>query len=100
MQTPHYSGIVVVDGVLNYQTLVYSFEGELLSQIQPYERALGVKSVAASPNNSLIAMGSYDQVLRVMTPFTWKIAFEYAHIHPREMHQGVKCPSMVSGHAQ
>lgn len=47
---------------------------------QAYESGLGVKSVSWSPCGQFLAIGSYDQMLRVVNRLTWKTFAEFLHL--------------------
>ena len=51
----------------------------LLKQHQPYENALGIKSVRFSNNGEFLAVGSYDQVVRIFNCLTWDLITEFKH---------------------
>lgn len=61
------------------QVLIYSPDGRCLSKYQAYESGLGVKSVSWSPCSQFLAVGSYDQMLRVLNHLTWKVFAEFVH---------------------
>lgn len=43
------------------------------------EPCLGIKSVRWSPSSQFLAIGSYDQKLRLLNNYTWKPSIEFAH---------------------
>ena len=57
--------------------------GELLGRLEAYSHALGVKSLSWSPNGTLLAVGSYDQCARLVSPVTWKPVVVLKHVHPK-----------------
>lgn len=61
------------------QVLIYSPDGRCLFKYQAYESGLGVKSVSWSPCGQFLAVGSYDQMLRVLNRLTWKTFAELMH---------------------
>ncbi|KAK6912385.1 WD40 repeat [Dillenia turbinata] len=63
-----------------FAVLIYSPDGRCLFKYQAYESGLGIKSVSWSPCGQLLAVGSYDQVLRVLNHLTWKIFAEFTHL--------------------
>ena len=62
------------------QVLIYSPDGRCSFKYQAYESGLGVKSVSWSPCGQYLAVGSYDQMLRISTHLTWKIFAEFMHL--------------------
>lgn len=78
--SPDDSSIVIWDSPLEYKALIYSPDGRCLSKYQAYESGLGVKSVSWSPCGQFLAVGSYDQMLRVLNHLTWKVFAEFTHL--------------------
>ncbi|KVI04530.1 WD repeat-containing protein WRAP73 isoform X1 [Cynara cardunculus var. scolymus] len=78
--SPDDTAIVIWDSPLEYKVLIYSLDGRCLSKYQAYESGLGVKSVSWSPNGQSLAVGSYDQMLRVLNHLTWKVFAEFMHL--------------------
>ncbi|KAK3447380.1 hypothetical protein EUGRSUZ_A02922 [Eucalyptus grandis] len=78
--SPDDSAIVIWDSPLEYKVLVYSPDGRCLFKYQAYESGLGVKSVSWSPCGQFLAVGSYDQMLRVLSHLTWKTFAEFTHL--------------------
>ncbi|KAF6149891.1 hypothetical protein GIB67_008612 [Kingdonia uniflora] len=78
--SPDDSAIVIWDSPLDYKVLIYSPDGRCLSKYQAYESGLGVKTVAWSSCGQYLAVGSYDQMLRVFDHLTWKIFAEFMHL--------------------
>lgn len=72
--------LCVWDSVLDYKLFLYSLDGRCLSTYSAYEHALGVKSVKWSPTSQFLAIGSFDQKLRILNHVTWKMVAE--HLHP------------------
>ncbi|XP_020222888.1 WD repeat-containing protein WRAP73 [Cajanus cajan] len=77
--SPDDSAIVIWDSPLEYKVLIYSPDGRCLFKYQAYESGLGVKSVSWSPCGQFLAVGSYDQMLRVLSHLTWKTFAELMH---------------------
>ena len=67
------------DCVLDYKVLLYSMDGRCLSTYSAYEHALGVKTVAWAPSGQFLAIGSYDEKLRVLNNLTWRTVAEHSH---------------------
>ncbi|CAN0916024.1 WD repeat-containing protein WRAP73 [Linum grandiflorum] len=78
--SPDDSAIVIWDSPLEYKVLIYSPDGRCLFKYQAYESGLGVKSVSWSPCGQFLAIGSYDQMLRVLNHLTWKTFAEFMHV--------------------
>ncbi|XP_059461014.1 uncharacterized protein LOC132190135 isoform X1 [Corylus avellana] len=78
--SPDDSAIVIWDSPLEYKVLIYSPDGRCLFKYQAYESGLGVKSVSWSPCGRFLAVGSYDQMLRVLNHLTWKTFAEFMHL--------------------
>lgn len=78
--SPDDSAIVIWDSPLDYKVLIYSPDGRCLSKYQAYESGLGVKTVAWSACGQYLAVGSYDQMIRVFNHLTWKIFAEFMHL--------------------
>ncbi|KAH1139058.1 hypothetical protein GLYMA_10G194400v4 [Glycine max] len=77
--SPDDSAIVIWDSPLDYKVLIYSPDGRCLFKYQAYESGLGIKSVSWSPCGQFLAVGSYDQMLRVLNHLTWKTFAELMH---------------------
>ncbi|KAL4433385.1 hypothetical protein ABPG74_017489 [Tetrahymena malaccensis] len=71
--------ILVWDSSINYKFLVYHPSNGLIQRIQPYEYALGIKCVELSNTPNFIAIGSYDEKIRLLNTLTWKVITELEH---------------------
>ena len=71
--------LCVWDSVLYYKVLLYSIDGRQVATYSSYEDALGVKRVQWSPSSQFLAIGSYDQKVRVLNHLTWRIVAEHDH---------------------
>ncbi|XP_015577553.1 WD repeat-containing protein WRAP73 isoform X4 [Ricinus communis] len=78
--SPDDSAVVVWDSPLEYKVLIYSPDGRCLFKYQAYESGLGVKCVSWSPCGHFLAVGSYDQMFRVLNHLTWKTFAEFMHL--------------------
>ncbi|GAB4825899.1 hypothetical protein Ancab_008766 [Ancistrocladus abbreviatus] len=78
--SPDDSALVLWDSPLEYKVLIYSPDGRCLFKYQAYEGGLGVKTVSWSPCGQFLAVGSYDQMLRVLSHLTWKTFAEFMHL--------------------
>ncbi|XP_068014281.1 WD repeat-containing protein WRAP73 isoform X2 [Melanerpes formicivorus] len=67
------------DSCLQYKMLLYSLDGRLLSTYCAYEWSLGIKAVAWSPSSQFLAIGSYDEKVRLLNHVTWKELAELEH---------------------
>ncbi|XP_033012325.1 WD repeat-containing protein WRAP73 isoform X2 [Lacerta agilis] len=65
--------------LLRYKVLLYSLDGRLLSTYCAYEWSLGIKSIAWSPSSQFLAIGSYDEKVRILNHVTWKKITEFEH---------------------
>ncbi|NXF97259.1 WRP73 protein, partial [Eubucco bourcierii] len=71
--------LAVWDACLEYKMLLYSLDGRLLATYCAYEWSLGIKSVAWSPSSQFLAIGSYDEKVRILNHVTWKKITEFEH---------------------
>ncbi|XP_038677953.1 WD repeat-containing protein WRAP73 isoform X2 [Scyliorhinus canicula] len=78
--SPNSCVLAVWDSCLEYKVLLYSLDGRLLSMYSAYEWSLGVKSVAWSPSSQLLAIGSYDEKVRIINHVTWRKLVELEHL--------------------
>ena len=67
------------DHCLWYKILIYNMNGNLITTYQAYEWALGVKRVSWSPTSQFLAVGSYDQKVRLLNHITWQSITEFSH---------------------
>uniref|UniRef100_A0A8C2WNL5 WD repeat containing, antisense to TP73 n=1 Tax=Cyclopterus lumpus TaxID=8103 RepID=A0A8C2WNL5_CYCLU len=77
--SPNGCVLAVWDSCLEYKVLLYSLDGRLLSAYSAYEWSLGVKSVTWSPNSQFLAIGSYDEKVRILNHITWKKITQFEH---------------------
>lgn len=71
--------LCVWDSLLEYNLLLYSVDGRCMATFKAYEYALGIKSVCWSPSSQFLAIGSYDEKVRVLNHITWKMVVEHSH---------------------
>ncbi|XP_010873982.1 WD repeat-containing protein WRAP73 [Esox lucius] len=77
--SPNSCVLAVWDSCLEYKVLLYSLDGRLLSTYSAYEWSLGIKSLAWSPSSQFLAIGSYDEKVRILNHITWKKLTELDH---------------------
>ncbi|XP_003444836.1 WD repeat-containing protein WRAP73 [Oreochromis niloticus] len=77
--SPNGCVLAVWDSCLEYKVLLYSLDGRLLSTYSAYEWSLGVKSVSWSPSSQFLAIGSYDEKVRIINHITWKKIAQFEH---------------------
>uniref|UniRef100_H3D349 WD repeat containing, antisense to TP73 n=1 Tax=Tetraodon nigroviridis TaxID=99883 RepID=H3D349_TETNG len=77
--SPNGCVLAVWDSCLEYKVLLYSLDGRLLSTYGAYEWSLGVKAVAWSPSSQFLAIGSYDEKVRILNHITWKKVAQLEH---------------------
>ncbi|MCQ2821572.1 MAG: WD40 repeat domain-containing protein [archaeon] len=67
------TSIVVWESELESKQYVYSPTGNLLASYEPYQGALGIKSFKFSPNGLNLAVGYYDNNMRIFNSKTWRL---------------------------
>jgi WD40 repeat protein len=77
--SPNNELIACVDSYLDYAILIYTSDGRKVMRYSAYEYALGIRTIAWSPSSTFLAIGSYDEVLRVFNVRNWKLLAEFAH---------------------
>ncbi|KAI1892555.1 hypothetical protein AGOR_G00134790 [Albula goreensis] len=77
--SPNGCVLAIWDTCLEYKVLLYSLDGRLLSTYSAYEWSLGVKSITWSPSSQFLAIGSYDEKVRILNHITWKKITEFEH---------------------
>ena len=95
--SPDGSAIAVIDAELNYTVQIFSPDGTRLAKYCAYENALGIKSFAFSPKGN-IAIGSYDESVRILSQTSWKCIADLVHtqtVSPQHAH--VYCEVISSG---
>ncbi|KAJ3011799.1 UNVERIFIED_CONTAM: WD repeat-containing protein wrap73 [Siphonaria sp. JEL0065] len=71
--------IAVWDTILEYKVLIYSPDGRLVSSYSAYDTGLGIKSANWSPSAQFLAVGSFDEKLRLINNMTWKPLIDLSH---------------------
>ncbi|KAF8071311.1 WRAP73 [Scenedesmus sp. PABB004] len=82
--SPDGAKLAVWDSPLAYRVAVHASDGAPLGTYAAYDDGLGVRSVVWAPGSDLLAVGSYDQVLRVLNGVTWAPLLECHHGSPVE----------------
>ncbi|KAM8927069.1 WD repeat-containing protein WRAP73 isoform 2-T2 [Pelodytes ibericus] len=94
--------LAVWESSLEYKMLLYSLDGRLLASYCAYEWSLGIKSVAWSPSSQFLAIGSFDEKIRILNHVTWKPIKEFTHLAALTNPKAVvykeveKCPAVVT----
>lgn len=71
--------LCIWDSSLNYNIVIYNTKGVCLASYSAYENALGIKCVQWSPTGQFIAVGSFDQKVRILNHVTWKPVIDLTH---------------------
>jgi WD40 repeat protein len=69
---PNDANIIAWDNCINYKLLTFCPMRGLISKFEPYNHALGIKSVKYSNNSLFVAVGSFDEKVRLLNAKTWK----------------------------
>eukprot|EP01135_Chromosphaera_perkinsii_P004228 Nk52_evm17s272 gene=Nk52_evmTU17s272 len=104
--SPDGTVICVWDSLLDYKVLLYSIDGRCLASYSPYgdvcgvnvdvngpstgllssstsgngcSSSLGIQSVTWSSSNQFLAVGSFDQHVRILNHVTWKSVVDHDH---------------------
>lgn len=76
---PNGSTFAVWESPLEYKVLIYNLDGQCINTYQPQKWTLGVKAVEWLPSGQLLAIGSYDQKIRLLNYITYKMILEFEH---------------------
>ncbi|KAJ3065863.1 WD repeat-containing protein wrap73, partial [Quaeritorhiza haematococci] len=71
--------IAIWDSSLVYRVLIYYPDGRRVADYSAYNMGLGIKTVRWSPSSQFLAIGSYDQNVRLLNCYTWKPIIEFSH---------------------
>jgi len=111
--TPSGSHIITSESFLSYKLNIYTPSGEHIVSYEAYQNALGIRipsvfyksltkqfenqienedsmnSLASSPSAHLMAIGSFDGKIRLISMLSWQLAFVFPLCHPRDMDAGL-----------
>lgn len=105
---PKDTHIVTLDSPLSYKVCVYRPSGELMIQFEAYQNALGIRQISMfnsltpalvsdpNPHCSLMAIGSFDGSIRIMTLFSWLIVYTLPLVHCKEIESANKIDNLVT----
>ena len=69
---PNDAVIAVWDNCVNYRMLIFCHANGMIKKYEPYNDALGIKSVEFSNNSLFLGIGSFDEKIRLLNALTWK----------------------------
>lgn len=72
--------LCIWESCLQYKVLLYSLDGRCQATYSAYEMALGIKCVSWSSTSQFLAVGSYDEKVRLLNHITWKMIAEFPHL--------------------
>ncbi|KAI8817774.1 uncharacterized protein EV422DRAFT_590168 [Fimicolochytrium jonesii] len=75
--------IAAWESMLEYKVYIHHPDGRLAGTYSAYDSGLGIKTVQWSPSGQFLAVGSYDQKVRLLNYYTWKPILEYTY--PKEI---------------
>jgi len=84
--SPSNNSFVIWDSPLAYRLQVYSIDGRCELDFSAYQHQLGVKKVVFSESGELLAVGSFDNKIRIFSTITWTIVEELEH--SATLHEG------------
>eukprot|EP00762_Andalucia_godoyi_P004127 ANDGO_06380.mRNA.1 putative WD repeat-containing protein C32H8.09 len=77
--SPNRSLLAVWDSLLEYKIAVYRMDGHLVASFRAYEDGLGIRCVEWAPSGQMLAVGSYDNSVRLLNHMTFRTMVEYQH---------------------
>jgi len=77
--SPNGCTFAVWESPLEYKVLVYNVDGQCVNKFQPSKWSLGVKTVCWPSSGQLLAIGSYDQKIRLLNHITYKLIMDFEH---------------------
>ncbi|KND00317.1 uncharacterized protein SPPG_04641 [Spizellomyces punctatus DAOM BR117] len=75
--------IAAWETMLDYKIHIYYPDGRLIKSYSAYDTGLGIKTVRWSPSSQFLAIGSFDQKVRLLNYYTWQPLIDFSH--PREL---------------
>eukprot|EP01035_Chromulina_nebulosa_P019663 gene19663-25580_t len=80
--------VIAIDSPLTYKLTVYTPSGEVISKLDAYENALGIRTLVQHPINKsqLIAVGSHDSNIRLLSNQSFTLCYTLNLSHPKDMH--------------
>lgn len=93
--SPSRDCFVVWDSPLAYRLQVFSLDGREELDYSAYEHQLGVKTVRWSPSGQLLAVGSYDNKIRIFDTLAWSLVHEIEHLPTLHEGEPVTCRGNV-----
>jgi len=86
--------LVCTGNELSYQFAVYTPRGREVFAYSAYDNAMGISSVQWAPNDKYLAVGSYDDRVRVFNSLTWRIVSDFKlqpNLETSDLSQKVIC---------
>ena len=81
--SPNCNMFCVWESCVTYNVLVYGMDGHCIASYSAFKEmsqfGLGIKSVSWSPTGQFLAVGSYDEKLRLLNHITWRTVAEHTH---------------------
>lgn len=77
--SPDNNVIIAIETFLEYKLLAYCPATGIIAKFQPYKSALGIKSIDFNKMGEFLAIGSYDEKIRILNCLTWKLIIELDH---------------------
>ncbi|TPX37741.1 hypothetical protein SmJEL517_g00601 [Synchytrium microbalum] len=71
--------LAIWETCIEYKVLLYHPDGRLVSTFSPYTMGLGIKTVKWSPSSQFLAVGGYDQKIRLLNHYTWTQLVDFSH---------------------
>jgi WD40 repeat protein len=78
--SPDGNHLAVWETMSDYKLLIYTPDGTNVAPFVAYKTGLGIKTVTWSPTGALIAIGSYDHKVRLLSHLGWVPIYEFVHM--------------------